>query len=156
MADKLIMFAALILPWLTLFFTNSQTIKRYMPVTIFTSLLMTVIFQIAYTYKWWVIYKWIVPWGYMIDISFVYGIFTVGTFWIFRLTSHKFPLYIIVNLIMDAAMAFIALPFLGVLGIARYENIAPWQYFLVMFGISFIIYGYHKWQQKIYETDESV
>lgn len=51
-----------------------------MPVTIFTSLLMTIIFQIAYTYKWWTIQEQIVPWGFMIDVSFAYGIFTVGTF----------------------------------------------------------------------------
>ncbi|MFD2761625.1 hypothetical protein ACFSUO_11745 [Lentibacillus juripiscarius] len=153
MINKIIMFAILILPWFTWFFTSPETRKKYMPVTIFTSLLMTIIFQIAYTYKWWIIHEQIVPWGYMIDVSFVYGIFSVGTFWIFRLTSHKFILYTAVNLIMDAFMAFVTLPLLGVLGIATYENMSPWQYFLVMFGLSFVIYGYHKWQQKIYKSD---
>lgn len=153
MINKIILFVALILPWLTLFFTNSRTRKEYMPVTIFTSLLMTIIFQIAYTYNWWIIYEQIVPWGYMIDVSFTYGIFLIGTFWIFRWTSHKFMLYAIVNLIMDAIMAFIALPTLSVLGISTYKNISSWQYFLVMFGLSFVIYGYHKWQQGIYNSD---
>jgi len=151
--NKIILFAALILPWFTLLFTNPRTRKKYMPVTIFTSLLMTIIFQIAYTYKWWIIYEQIVPWGYMIDVSFAYGIFSVGTFWIFKWTSHKFMLYTIVNLIMDVIMAFITLPILSVLGIATYKNISPWQYFLVMFGLSFVIYGYQKWQQKIYNSD---
>lgn len=150
---EIIMFAALILPWFTLFFSNPEERKKYMPVTIFTSLLMTIIFQIAYTYQWWIMHKQIVPWGYMIDVGFVYGVFAVGTFWIFRFTSHNFLLYIAVNMVMDAFMAFIALPLLGVLGIATYENISPWQYFLVTFGLSFIIYLYHGWQQKIYKSD---
>ncbi|GGJ77858.1 hypothetical protein [Virgibacillus salexigens] len=153
MTDKIILFAALVLPWFTLPLTSSQKRKKYMPVTIFTSLLMTIIFQIAYTYKWWIIHEQIVPWGYMIDVSFAYGIFAVGTFWIFRFTSHKFLLYIVVNLMLDAFMAYITLPLLGILGVATYKNISPWQYFLVMFGLSFIIYIYHKWQQKKYITD---
>jgi hypothetical protein len=93
MNAKVILFIAFLFPRLSLFFISSKTIKRFMPVTIFTCLLMTIIFEIAYTYKWWVIHQYIVPWGYMIDVSFGYGIFTVGTFWIFRLASHKFVLY---------------------------------------------------------------
>ncbi|MBP1914483.1 hypothetical protein [Lederbergia galactosidilytica] len=149
----IIMLATLILPWFTLFFSNPEERKRYMPVTIFTSLLMTIIFQIAYTYEWWILHKQIVPWGYMIDVSFAYGIFAVGTFWIFKFTSQKFPLYAALNLITDAFMAFIVLPLLNVLGIATYKNILPWQYFLVIFVLSFIIYIYHKWQQRIYKSD---
>ncbi|WP_431801279.1 hypothetical protein [Halobacillus andaensis] len=151
MTVEMIMYAALILPWFTLLLASSEVRRKYMPVTIFTALLMTIIFQVAYTYKWWVIYKQIVPWGYMIDVSFAYGVFLIGTFWIFRFTSHKFLLYMVVNLALDAIMAFITLPLLGVLGIAVYKNISAWQYFLVMYGLSFIIYGYHRWQQKIYK-----
>ncbi|MCY8231749.1 hypothetical protein [Priestia endophytica] len=153
MTARIILFIVFFLPWLTLFFASSKTIKRFMPVTIFTCLLMTIIFQIAYTYKWWVIHKYIVPWGYMIDVSFAYGIFAVGTFWIFRLTSHNFLLYTVVNVIMDILMSFIALPLLHVLGIAEYRSIGPWQYFLVIYGLSFVIYFYHKWQKKIFSTD---
>ncbi|WP_197431686.1 hypothetical protein [Lentibacillus sp. JNUCC-1] len=142
------MFSLLILPWFTLLLSDSKTRKTYMPVTVFTTLLMTIIFQIAYTYKWWVIHKQIVPWGYMIDASFVYGLFLIGTFWIFALTSHRFLLYTIVNLAMDAVMAFGVLPLLGVLGIAEYRNISAWQYFLVIYALSFVIYAYHRWQQS--------
>ncbi|WP_273122596.1 hypothetical protein ACNRWW_05010 [Metabacillus sp. HB246100] len=149
--NKVFMFSSLLLPWLTLFFATSDSRKKYMPVTIFTSLLMTIIFQIAYTYKWWIIHEQIVPWGYMIDVGFAYGIFAVGTFWIFKLTSHKFILFVIVNLIMDALMAYLILPFLGKLEIADYKNISPTQYLGVMFALSFIIYGYHKWQEKIFK-----
>jgi hypothetical protein len=56
---KIILFVTFLLPWLSLFFASKETIKTYMPVTIFTSLLMTIIFQIAYTYEWWVIYQYI-------------------------------------------------------------------------------------------------
>ncbi|MFD2209597.1 hypothetical protein ACFSMW_07730 [Virgibacillus halophilus] len=150
---RILMFAGLILPWFTLFLASPITRKKFMPVTIFTALCMTIIFQIAYTYDWWAIHKQIVPWGYMTDVSFAYGIFSVGTFWIFKLASHRFSLFIVVNMVMDALMAFVALPILNVLGVATYENISAWQYFLVMFALSFVIYGYHVWQRKIFQTD---
>lgn len=153
MAIRIILFIIFLLPWLTLFFASSKTIRRFMPVTIFTCLLMTIIFQIAYTYKWWVIHKYIVPWGYMSDVSFIYGIFSVGTFWIFLLTFHKFLWYTVVNLIMDVVMSFIVLPSLSLLDIAEYKNISPWQYFLVTYGLSFVIYFYHKWQEKFFSED---
>jgi hypothetical protein len=86
----------------------------------------------------------------MIDTSIAYGAFAVGTFWIFRFTYHRFSLFILINFIMDVIMCFAALPLLNVLGIAEYKNIAPWQYLLVIFGISFIIYFYHKWQEKAF------
>ena len=154
MTAKVMLFIAFFLPWFSLFFASSKTIKRFMPVTILTCLLMTIIFQIAYTYKWWIIHQYIIPWGYMIDVSFAYGIFAVGTFWIFRFTSHKFILYTTVNFLMDAFMCFAALPLLSLLGIAEYDKISPWQYLLVIYGLSFIIYAYQKWQETIFKHAE--
>lgn len=147
---KILLIATFVIPWLTLFFSNKSTVKRYMPVTIFTSLLMTIIFEIAYQYKWWIIHEYLVPWGYMIDIGFAYGIFAIGTFWIFVLASHKFWIYFLANLGMDLFMAFAGMKLLDVFGVATLKNIEAWQYFLVMFGISLVIYGYHLWQRKIF------
>lgn len=153
MTAKVILYISLFLPWFTLLFAKKQRIKKYIPVIILTCLLMTIIFQIAYQYNWWVIHTYIVPWGYMIDVSFAYGLFPVGTFWIFYFTSGRFILFTITNLLMDAIMAYVVLPLLMKLGIAEYKLITSWQYFLIMYGISFIIYGYHIWQKKIYKED---
>lgn len=152
MSIRIILVLLLILPWLTLFFMKKESIKRFMPVTIFSMLIMSIVFQIAYTYKWWVIYQYVVPWGYLVDVSFAYGIFAVGTLWIFRLTSHRFRLYVLTNLVMDALFAFVVFPLLRILHVATVKNIEYWQYFLVIFGLSFLLYGYHKWQETIFQT----
>ncbi|WP_180850389.1 hypothetical protein [Bacillus sp. UMB0893] len=39
---------------------------------------------------------------------------------------------------------------LEMLGIASFQ-IKMWQYYLIVFGISFIIYGYQKWQEGIFK-----
>lgn len=150
MSVKTLQLILLTAPWFSLFFLDKNTIKRYMPTTIFTALLMTILFQIAYAYGWWEIHQSIVPWGYMIDASFAYGVFAVGTFWIFYLTSHRFALYVLSNLVMDALFSFTVFPLLTRIGIATLKNITAWQYFFVIFGLSFVIYGYHKWQEKIF------
>lgn len=154
---RLILVATLVIPWLSLFFMKKDSIKRYMPVTILTSLIMTIIFQIAYTYDWWTIHTYIVPWGYMIDVSFAYGIFLIGTLWIFYFTAQNFWLYIATNLAMDAIFAFVVLKFLLPWAhVATYVNIRAWQYWLVMFGVSLVIYGYHHWQMGIFRPSDNV
>ncbi|MCM3031242.1 MULTISPECIES: hypothetical protein [unclassified Niallia] len=153
MTAKMILYISLLLPWFSLLFANKKRIKKYIPVIILTVFLMTIIFQIAFHYKWWIIHTYIVPWGYMIDVSFAYGLFPVGTFWIFYFTSSRFIIFTITNIIMDTLMAFAVLPGLSKLHIAEYKGIAPWQYFLIMYGLSFIIYGYYVWQQRIYKED---
>ena len=152
---KLLQYAVFIVPWFSLLLTSKENRKRYIPVTILSCFIMTIIFQIAYTYEWWEIEKYILPWGYMMDAGFVYGIFAVGTFWIFRFTSDKFLLFICINVIMDGIMTFIILPLLGKLHIAHYVHIHAWQYFLVIFGVSFLLYGYHLWQKEIYQNDKN-
>ncbi|GAA4714777.1 hypothetical protein [Brevibacillus fulvus] len=147
---RFVLVLLLVVPWLSLFWLDKQTIKRYMPVTIFTALLMTIIFQIAYTFKWWTIHQSIVPWGYMIDVSFAYGIFTVGTLWIFVLTYRKFWIYLLTNVAMDAIFAFVVFPLLDKTGVATLHKISAWQYFLVILAISLLIYGYQAWQEPIF------
>ncbi len=73
MSNKIILWILLIAPWLTLFFMKKEGIKRYIPVTIFTVLLVTIIYEIAYTYRWWELEVNIVPWGHITNVSYAYG-----------------------------------------------------------------------------------
>ncbi|MEB4793203.1 hypothetical protein P5G65_04795 [Paenibacillus chondroitinus] len=111
---------------------------------------MTIIFEIAYTYKWWTIHERIVPWGYIIDVSFVYGLFAVGTVWIFYLTFRKFWIYVLTNLVIDAFFSFLGLHWLVEgMGVATI-HIAKWIIFVLFFSLSFVIYGYQVWQEKVF------
>jgi hypothetical protein len=150
MLIKLMLWATLILPWISLLLMKKEAIKRYMPVTIFISLIMTIIFEIAYTYDWWTIHEYTLPWGYITDVSFLYGLFAVGTLWIFYLTFHKFWAYVLTNLGLDAFFSFLGLTwFVENMGIATI-HIDRWIIFVLYFFLSFVIYGYQKWQEKIF------
>lgn len=146
---KIILWLSLILPWFSLLFMKKQAIKRYMPVAIFVSLLVTILFEVAYTFKWWILLDWNLPWGYITNVSFTYGAFLVGTMWIFYFTYEKFWLYLITNIIIDAIFMFgISHFFEGRL--YRLVNMGRWGVFLLMVGLAITIYGYHSWQEEIF------
>jgi len=147
---KIILWLSLILPWLSLFLMKKQAIKRYMPVAIFVSLLVTILFEVAHAFNWWVLLDWFVPWGYITNVPFVYGAFLVGTMWIFYFTYQKFWLYLLTNIIIDAVFIFgISHFFEGRL--YRFANMGRWGVFFLMIGLTLIIYGYHAWQEDIFK-----
>lgn len=151
--NQIILWISLIAPWLTLFFMKMDTIKRYMPVAIFVSLLLTIIYEIAYTYEWWEIKEYIAPWGYITNVSFVYGIFLVGTLWIFHFTYRNFKVYLITNIVVDAFFAFGLLQLTGWLGIDEFIYLPKWGAFLIMISLAFIIYFYQRWQEGIFRNN---
>jgi hypothetical protein len=140
----------LILPWLSLFFLKKESIKRYMPVTIFTALLVTITFEIAYVYKWWVIKEEIVPWGNITNVSFAYGMFFIGTMWIFYFTYRKFWVYLFTNLVVDGLYVFFFAKLIeGKIRVL--VNIDKPTLFFVMILQALIIYGYQVWQEGIFK-----
>lgn len=150
MFNKIMLWSFLILPWPTLLFLGKESIKRYMPVAVFVSLLVTILFEAAHALKWWVMIDQIVPWGYITNVSFVYGIFLVGTIWIFHFTFRNFWIYLVTNVIIDGLFAFVLNNFFEG-RIYRLVNFNELQVFLLMIGLALTIYVYHRWQEQIFQ-----
>ncbi|MBL4934222.1 hypothetical protein JK636_00460 [Clostridium sp. YIM B02515] len=152
---KIILFAMLILPWLSLFLLSKYSIKRFMPVAILGSLLVTIVFEIGYVYEWWKIQQKITPWDVITSVPLVYGIFLVGTIWVFHFAyERKFGIYIFINILVDGFYSFIALKVLISIGIYRLVNMGNLGIFLMMLTIAVIIYIYQKWQDGIMKIRE--
>lgn len=154
MWDQIILWTILAGSWLTLFFMRRDTIKRYFPVALFMALIVTIIFEIAYVRQWWEMMEWIVPWGRITNVSFVYGSFFVGTMWIFALTYRSLGLFLLVNLVIDGLQAFVLSPFLFEGRWYRLVNMNSFQVFLLMFGTSVVLYMYQGWQERIFKRTE--
>lgn len=150
---KVTLWIAFILPWFTLIFMKKERIKRFMPVTIFTCLLVTIVFDIGYTYKWWVIHTYIFPWGFISDTSFVFGLFAVSTIWIFHLTYERVWLYFITNFVIDLVYSMVGFKALKTANIATIQNIKEWQVFLLYFSLAIIIFLYQRWQETIFVSN---
>lgn len=148
MINKIILWSLLITPWFTLLLMKKESIKRYIATTIFTSLLVTIVYEIAYVYKWWDLLVPIVPWGNITNVSYAYGTFFIGTLWIFHFTYRKFWLYILTNIVVDGADAFLIRPLMQSRNIIHYTNISKLNLFFVMITLALIAYVFQRWYES--------
>jgi hypothetical protein len=148
MINKLILWSMLLVPWFTLFFMKKKGFRRYISVSIFTSLLVTIVYEIASSYKWWKILVTIAPWGHITNVSYAYGVFFVGTLWIFYLTYDKFWVYLVTNIVVDGIDAFLIREFMQSRNIIHYENISKLNLFFVMLTLALISYIFQVWYEN--------
>lgn len=147
---KFILLTMLILPWLSLFFINKHSMKRFMPVAILASLLVTIIFELGYLYDWWKVLVEIAPWDEITSVPLTYGVFLVGTIWIFHFAfDRKFWVYMLANILFDGFYSFIILNILIRFGIYKLVNMGNLGIFMLMAFLAVIIYPYQKWQDSI-------
>lgn len=146
----LLLWVTLLASWLSLLFMKRDSVKRYFPVAVFTSLLVTVVFEIAYALDWWEMLAWITSWGFITNVPFVYGVFFVGTLWIFHFTYGRFWTYLLTNLLFDAFQIFVVSPYVLENRVYALHGIGRPAVFFIMAALSLVIYGYHKWQHTIF------
>ncbi|WP_052486944.1 hypothetical protein [Gordoniibacillus kamchatkensis] len=149
MYAKALMWGMLVVPWISLFVLKPASIRRFMPVSIFAALIVTIVFEIAHAFRWWTILDKaiIVPWGYITNTAYTYGFFLIGTLWIFKFTYRRFWLYMLTNLVIDGVFQFGLDPLFARAGFYRFENITHWQTFLIMIGVAVLLYLYQMWQE---------
>lgn len=148
--SQLVLWLTLIIPWASLFFMDQYSIKRFMPVGMLGALLVSIIFEIAYKYNWWSIQKGIFPWEHFLSYPLIFGAFLVGTIWIFRFAYIKsFWIYILTNLVVDALYAFVIINVFIYLEIYSLDRMNNFGIYMLMILISFMLYAYQRWQDKI-------
>ena len=151
--SKIVLWAILVVPWLTLFLLKKEQIKHFMPVGILSSFLMLLYNLVAYNEKHWIVKVYILPWLKPSFEPFVLSVFIVTTIWIFHFTFQRFWLYLITNIVLDFMFAIFPIPYLlqNKLEIYQLVKITPWGRFLIFIIISIVLYGYQKWQEEIFK-----
>ena len=145
-----IMWILLIGPWFLLPLFDIERVKRFFPVAFFAVLILTIVFQLAEKYNWWVIRENLF---FLTNITpFVYGSFLVGTVLIFYFSYPSFTVYMILNVIFDLFQAFVMHPIFIWAGIYEAHNINSIGLFFLMTFIAVIIYLYQKWQDTVFKN----
>ncbi|MBB5174599.1 hypothetical protein [Texcoconibacillus texcoconensis] len=148
MFNVVVLWGSFIIPWLSLLLLNGDVIRRYMPVAIFGSLLVSIQNELAYTYEWWVVKETLFP-QIITYVPFVFGAFLIGTIWIFHLTGWNFWLFMLANVVMDLIFAFPLNNWIQSLGLYELVNYTNWDVFYTFIFIAMLLYVYQKWQEKI-------
>lgn len=148
-ALKTILWILLVVPWITLLMMKKEHIKRYMPVAIFGSLLVTIWNELAYNLHWWKFTTTLAP-SLITNIAFIYGTFLVGTIWIFRFTFGNFGLYLLTNIAIDSFLAFPANYVFERIGLYRLINYSSWNILITAVALSIVFYLYQLWQEEVF------
>ncbi|WP_223588329.1 hypothetical protein [Neobacillus bataviensis] len=154
---NLIFWAFFLVPWLSLFFLKNSAIRRYMPVALFATVINTIFYQIAWTYGWWKYKETLFSWDKVAQVHTVYGVFLVGTIWIFYFTFRKFWIYFLVNLITDCIYSFGFRALWKKLGITTSGgNLSPLEGIMYMTLISITLYIYQLWQEGLFGRENKI
>lgn len=105
---RLLLLLMTVLPWFTVPFIHPKTIKRFLPGSLFMCLYLMIEGSIAERKKWWWFTVNFKP-NVIGELPLIFGPFLAGSLWIFKFTYGKFPLYVLLNLIIDA---FFVYPFI--------------------------------------------
>lgn len=138
--------AGFLLSWISILLLPGRSFKKFVPVTLFSALLLFTETLLADRLGWWRVkggrkYLWIDA------LIFIFGPFFAANMWIFHLSNKKSLIYTLVNLIADLFFAFPLNRFFQKAGFYRLKKFNSSKLFAVAYGLSFINYGF----QKIWE-----
>jgi hypothetical protein len=147
MSPRFVIFISMIISWLSAFILGQKKIRRFMPVAIFASQIVMIIYVIAYHKRWWKLEKPTIPWLKSIELAYILGPFLIGTVWVFNLTYRfGFRLYMIFNIVLDGFFSYLILPFLEKIGAVTLIKISRTGIYALMLAIATVIYPFQKWQ----------
>ncbi|KAB7665116.1 hypothetical protein [Bacillus sp. B1-b2] len=130
-------------PWLTFFVLGKQSFKKYLPTSVFSSLLIAIISEFAKSYKWWKVKTPLVP-KLATDLTFVFGLFLPLNQWIFKLTYQKLWLYVVSNIVSDYLFAYPLTTLAEKFNIYKMKNMSRMQLFFLSLFVAFLNYLYQR------------
>lgn len=148
MSNYIYLWGSAILPWFTLFFMKKKDIQRYMAVAMLGAVITSVVIETALALNWWIVTDSIFPFYHM--PPYIYGAFPVGIIWIFRFTNKRFLRFMLVNAVLDYALAYPIFEFTVRRGIVAVPNpTSTSQYlFLIAIIVAAMLYVYQLWQES--------
>ncbi|MCG1022869.1 hypothetical protein [Sutcliffiella horikoshii] len=147
----LVLWIMVFISLLTLPFLGWQHFKRYLPGTLFMSVLIALESIVAEKYKWWAIYKKIPPY-FINEFAFIVGPFFAGSLWILRLTYGRFYLYFLLNAFVDAIFMYPVFTLFKSMGIFEMKKMSRHQLFGLFLIKALLMYGFQAIWEKIFRN----
>lgn len=152
MTNQLILWATLIVPWLTLFFMPKEDIKRWMPAALLSMTTSAIIHDMGIRLGFWFVLETAYPYSQL--TPYLFGLVPALTIWVFNFTYRNFWVYMATNLILDIGFCYVflgmILPRLGILTL----GIPPYGVLLINMLHATLLYGYQIWQEGIFARSE--
>lgn len=145
----------ILISWGTVFFLPKKSFFKYLPVTLFSSIIILTEYLLGAPRNWWKAkggIKTVANNG----LTFTFGPYFIGNIWIFHLTYGKFWLYTLLNLIFDYILAYPLNAFFEKINLYKLKKIKPIHLFLLSLGYSFVNYGFQLILDKNQPTEQQI
>lgn len=133
--------------WTSLLILPRKTIKRFLPVTTFCTLILTTINFIGAHYNFFGV-KGSARSKIINILSLILGFFSVGTLWTFKLTYGNFQRYFLMNLLQNVIFAFPIITFLEKVNFLKYIRFNRYHHLALSMTMALILYGYQLFIDK--------
>lgn len=147
MLHNIFRLSMLLISWSTLLFYPKRTFRRFLPVTIFVTGLVSILLVLSNPYKLWKVSGGI---GTKIlnDLSFTLGPFFVANLWVFRLAYGNLWQYLGINLVIDYLLAFPISKLFKKIKVYQLDRLKPIYFFSIIFSFAIFAYGFQHFFQK--------
>lgn len=140
---RILMFSA----WGIVCFIPKKSRIRFIPITIFTTLLTFILVHIGQHYKFWSVKgdKKVFTWN---ALALLLGFLPVGNFIVCHFFFGKFKLYMLANLVLNFWYGFFFIPFLDKINFVKYEKFRKYHHILLTMFFAVLGYGYQFFLEK--------
>ncbi len=87
--------------------------------------------------------------GYVLDVSYLYGLFFIVTIWFFKLTYGNFIKYLVTNIIGDYIFTFHIVKFFTKVGTFEFKKMRPNHFFIISVFLAVVIYFYQRMIERV-------
>ena len=131
----------LVLSWCSLLLYPKRSFKRYLPVTVFVTILVSILLLFSMPLK-----LWRVAGGHgskiFNDLTFTLGPFFAANLWVFKLAYGNLWQYLGINFVIDFILAFPISSLFKKMNIYKLERLQPLSFFSIIFTFAILGYGF--------------
>lgn len=153
MSNAVLLWSMLIFPWLTLFFMPKASMKRWMPVALFSAISSVVAVELGENLGWFIYGQAAYP--LRTSSYIIFGLNIVTTLWIFHFLYGHFWRYIAIDTLLNFGFIYVGHVYiLGSRELFREVGLTPFQNTLIVILVGGLAYGYQMWQEGIFAQAE--
>lgn len=146
MSNQVLLWAMVIVSWLSLFFMKKEDIKRYLPAGFFSSFLLVILQEVGVANNWWYFRETIYPLA--IFTPFTESVDVVLPMWVLKYTYGRFWYYISVQIAGNIVFFFFILPWFASRGIMSWPAYAGLTAFIFATVINLLVYRFYMWLER--------
>ena len=144
---NLFLLAMLIIPWLTIPFLGRETIRKYLPSSIFITLFTKLLDIYGKKNQWWRFYPGIQRFDSMNFLNF--GPFFASSLWMLKLTYGRFFTYLISNTILHILFIYIGLKYFKKIKVLALVNLSKPRYLVLHTVRGLLLYLFQYLKDKL-------